>query len=254
MRSDSQALWRQGNNDGMRMSISALAFAAALLGVAAAEPPQSADGPRPYYVVFLRPNPARKAIPQPDRERIMAAHMANIHKMADDGVLVAAGPMDDKPTTISGIFFFRTGSLEEARHLAGLDPTVVEGRNTVDVHIWRGPEGIGANYFKWKKEHPEAQDVMASHAFCILLRNAASPATRLPDPGHEAYVESLHHAGALAAAGAVDDDPVIEGFVIFKTDSLDDAKRNLAGDPAVASGRLVPEFHRWWSADRVMPW
>jgi uncharacterized protein YciI len=239
----------------MRRSITAIALAAALVGVAAAQPPQAADGPRPYYVVFLRPNPARKAIPQADRERIMAAHMANIHKMADDGVLVAAGPMDDKPTTISGIFFFRTGSLEEARRIAALDPTVVEGRNTVDVHSWRGPEGIGANYFQWKKEHPEAKDVMASHAFCILLRAAASPAKEPhPDPEHEAFMESLHNSGALAAAGPVEDDPGIEGFVIFKTDSIDDARLRLARDPAVASGRLVPEFHRWWSADRVMPW
>jgi uncharacterized protein YciI len=66
--------------------------------------------------------------------------MANIHKMADDGVLVAAGPMDDQPTTtISGIFIFKVASLAKAQHIAQQDTTVIEHRNSIDVHAWRGP-------------------------------------------------------------------------------------------------------------------
>jgi uncharacterized protein YciI len=230
------------------MSIPALALAAALVGATAAEPP-AAEGRQPYYVVFLRPNPARKPIPQAERERIQAAHMANIRRMADDGVLVAAGPMDDKTLTISGVFVFRTGSLAQARGIAAMDPTVAEGRNTVDVHPWRGPEGIGVNYFQYKREHPGAEDAMAGHAFCILLRRESSPAQgQGPDREHEAFIESLR------AAGAVDGDPSIAGIVIFRTDSIEDATRSIGRDPAVASGRLAPEFHLWWSADRVLPW
>jgi uncharacterized protein YciI len=233
----------------MRKSILALALAALAAGGLLADPAALAQ---PYYIAFLRPNPARKPIEQADRERIMAAHMANIHKMADDGVLAAAGPMEDKPTTISGVFLFKTPSLGEARRIAAMDPTVAEGRNTVDVHTWLGPGGIGARYFQWKKENPEGKDVMAAHAFCILLRTP--PAQAQPDPQHEAFVESLRASGVLAAAGRVADDPDIAGIVIFKSDSMDDAKGAMARDPAVQSGRLQPEYHRWWSADRVLPW
>jgi hypothetical protein len=44
----------------------------------------------------------RKSITKEEGERIQQAHMANIHKMAADGVLISAGPFDDTPRTISG--------------------------------------------------------------------------------------------------------------------------------------------------------
>src|SRR5580658_1025750 len=86
---------------------------------------------RKYYVVFLRPDPARKELPKAEGERLQAAHMANIQKMGRDGVLIAAGPFDDTPVTISGIFVFKMGSFESARVLAAKDPTVLAHRNTV---------------------------------------------------------------------------------------------------------------------------
>src|ERR1700680_4723751 len=101
-----------------------------------------------YYLVFLRPAADRKPIPKADLDRIQSAHMANIHSMAERGVLVAAGPFGDTPSTISGIFVFKTGSLDEARRIAAQDPTVVERRNVVDVFAWRGPKGIGDEYFR----------------------------------------------------------------------------------------------------------
>jgi uncharacterized protein len=67
-----------------------------------------------YYVVFLRPDPARRELPKAEGERLQAAHMANIQKMGRDGVLMAAGPFDDKPVNISGIFVFKMSSLEAA--------------------------------------------------------------------------------------------------------------------------------------------
>src|SRR5260221_14412364 len=86
-----------------------------------------------YHLVFLRPAPDRKPISKEEGERIQAAHMANIRSMAARGVLVAAGPFGDTPATISGVFVFKTGSLDEARRLAAEDPTVAEHRNTADV-------------------------------------------------------------------------------------------------------------------------
>jgi uncharacterized protein YciI len=231
-----------------------LAAAALLSGSAAAQAPAPPGGSQTYYVVFLRPNPARKPIEQAERERIMTAHMANIHKMADDGVLAAAGPMEDKAVTISGIFVLKAGSLADAQAIAARDPTVAEGRNTVDIHAWRGPEGIGTGYFRWKKENPAADDVMAVHAFCILGKAGTKPGDPHASQDHAAYIESLHAAGSLAAAGTVEGDPDMAGIVIFKSDSIEDAKGIIARDPAVASGQLVPEFHRWWTADRVLPW
>jgi uncharacterized protein len=239
-------------------SIAALALAALAVGKTApcrAEPAGVDAGARELrYVVFLRPDPNRKAMPVEERQRIMDAHMANIQRMADSGVLVAAGPMEDSPVTISGIFVLRAPSLDEARRIAAADPTVVAGRNTVDVHAWLGPAGIGASYFKWKRENPGAKDAMASHALCLLLRGPNWPGRTRPDAEHERFVDSLRGAGALAAAGPFDDDPGLVGIVVFKASSTDEARRAMGQDPSILAGRIAVEYHEWWTADRVLPW
>jgi uncharacterized protein YciI len=212
------------------------------------------DGSELHYVVFLRPDPNRKATSLEERQHIQDAHMANMRKMAADGIMVAAGPMDDTPTTISGIFVFKTESLAESQRIAALDPTVVAGRNTVDVHPWWGPSGIGTSYFKWKKENPGAEDTMASHAFCIVRRGPAWPTGGEQPYDEDGFLESLRHAGILAAAGPISDDPDICGIIIFKTASLDEARKRMAESSAVKSGRVAVEYHLWWTADRVLPW
>ena len=203
------------------------------------------------YIVFLRPDPARTPMSLEGRQRIQDEHMANIRKMADGGVLAAAGPMDDTPRTISGIFVLNAPSLAEARRIAALDPTVAEKRNTADVHPWWGPAGIGAAYFKWKRENPQAKDEMATHVLCLVMRVQSGAQ---PDEAHAIFVEALRRAGALAAAGPVDGDPDLLGIVVFKTSSLDEARKAMSRDPAVLAGRIAIDYHEWWTADRVLPW
>src|SRR5215475_11032605 len=121
-----------------------------------------------YYVVFLRRSPDRKELTKTEAERIQSAHMANIHKMGSDGILVAAGPFEDQPPTISGIFVFRIGSLADAERTANQDPTVVEHRNKAEVYAWRGPDGIGAEYVRLHKLNPATPENMAVHPLCML--------------------------------------------------------------------------------------
>jgi uncharacterized protein YciI len=218
-----------------------------------ARAPVVPDASQLYYVAFLRPVPERKPLSEKEAERIQTAHMANIQKMAGDGVLAAAGPMDDRNVTISGIFVFRVASIAEARRIAEQDPTVVERRNTIDVHAWRGPAGIGEEYFGYAREHPGEKAHMAGHAFCIFLKSPAGARAGSAN-AHLQWIQQLRAQGKLAAAGPVEDDLQMASFVIFKSDSLEDANKLVEKDPAVKSGDLLPEMHLWWSADRVLPW
>lgn len=212
----------------------------------------------PYYVVFLRPDPARKPLAKEDGERIQAAHMANIHKMADDGVLVTAGPFDDEPITISGIFVFTVDSLETAKAIAARDPTVVEHRNTVDIHAWEGPPGVGAEYSRLHKLDPKTPDNFEVHALCMVYRGAAwDRQGRAREPllaEHERYIEQLRTDGKLGAAGAIGAPDDLLALVIFKPIPYEDAQRLLDADPAVKAGVLRIEYHHWWSVDHVLPW
>lgn len=211
-----------------------------------------------YYVVFLRPDPARKLISKADGERIQAAHMENIHKMADDGILAAAGPFEDTPTTISGMFVFKAGSLAEAQRIAAHDPTVLEHRNTVDVHVWLGPPGMGVEYFRLHKLDPSTPENMQVHPLCLLVHGAAwdEKASERDSlrAAHASYMIQLRHDGKLGAAGSIEGPDDFLGVVIFTALPLEEAQRLMEVDPAVKAGALRAEFHNWWSSDHVLPW
>ena len=112
-----------------------------------AQVPVAPDASQLYFVALLRPVHDHKPLSDGEAERIQTAHMANVQKMAGEGVLVAAGRMDDRTATISGIFILKVASHADAKRIADQDPTVVERRNNIDVHAWRGPAGIGDEYF-----------------------------------------------------------------------------------------------------------
>jgi uncharacterized protein YciI len=227
-----------------------LALAVGTLSLRSETPPADT---RVYYLVFIRPDPARTTRPLEERQRIMDRHMAYIHKMADDGVLAAAGPMDDTPTTISGIFVIKADSLAEAQAIAAKDPTITEHRNTIDTHPWRAPAGIGDAYFKWKKDNPKAEDVMASHVLVIIGLDPKSKGSTDSSQAVAEFIGRTHKAGLLAAGGLIDDDPAIAAVCVFKAPSVEEARKYLAGDSGL-SPRFSAEFHVWWSADRVLPW
>ncbi len=61
-------------------------------------------------------------------------------------------------------------------------------------------------------------------------------------------------AGTLAAAGPVESDPALAAIVIFKTASVEDARRAMGLGPSVGPGELVPEFDAWRCTHLVLPW
>jgi uncharacterized protein YciI len=206
-----------------------------------------------YYLIFLRPDPARKPLPKEESERMQAAHMANIHSMADRGVLVAAGPFDDEPTTISGIFVFRAASLDEARRIAEQDPTVVGHRNLVEVHAWRGPKGIGAEYRRLHKEKPETPEGMGVQPLFLIYHGTLWADRSQPAGAHAEYLERLRREGKVAMQGPTEGDDELSAMVVFNRVPDDEAQRLIAGDPAVKAHVLRVEFHRWWCAAHVLP-
>ena len=238
----------------MHKAMVLLISAVALAGPAVLGQGVPAEGTTRYYVAFLRPDPARKTLSKEEGERIQKAHMANIHKMAEDRVLVSAGPFDDTPHTISGIFIFNVDSLEHAREIAMKDPTVLEHRNTIDVHAWDGPAGVGDEYFRLHKLDQKTPENMQIHPFCMLFRDKAVVARPEMLEAHARYVEKLRAEGKLSAAGNVDGEDELAELIVFRAIPLEEVQRLLGDDPAVKAGAFKVEYHQWWSADHVLPW
>jgi uncharacterized protein YciI len=238
----------------MRKEILTLIAAVVLTGQCALAQDAQTNGTSRYYVAFLRPDPARKPLTKDEGERIQTAHMANIHKMAEEGVLVSAGPFEDTPLTISGIFIFKVNSLEQAQEIALKDPTVVEHRNTIDVHAWDGPAGIGVEYARLHKLDPKTPENMQVHPFCMLFREKTGDAPKELMTAHAGYVAKLKADGKLSAAGRISGEDELAGLVVFRAISLEEAKKLMNEDPAVKAGLFRVEYHRWWSSYHVLPW
>ncbi|MBP1657261.1 MAG: hypothetical protein H6Q31_1862 [Bacteroidetes bacterium] len=102
----------------------------------------SADriGMKVYVMAFLKKGPNRNQ-DSIEAARLQAAHMANIHRMAEEGSLVLAGPfMDDGD--LRGIYVFNVSTVEEARALTATDPAVKAGRLTMELHPWYGSAAL----------------------------------------------------------------------------------------------------------------
>jgi uncharacterized protein YciI len=121
-----------------------LLFTAALLqalSAMASPPPEPGDYEMTtYQVAFLRKGPNWTPADTPELQKLQAAHLAHIGKMAETGKLLIAGPFSDGGE-LRGMFIFRA-SLEEARALAEQDPTVKAGRLVLEWHPWFAAKNI----------------------------------------------------------------------------------------------------------------
>jgi len=92
-----------------------------------------------YLGLLRRP----ESVPEYSEERlaeIQAGHMANIQRMAQEGVLVTAGPMADEGD-LRGVFVFRSGDRERILEMVARDPAIEAGRLGMELYPWNVPKG-----------------------------------------------------------------------------------------------------------------
>ena len=212
-----------------------------------------------YYVAFLRPAPERKLLSREDGERLQAAHMAHIRKMANDGNLVAAGPFEDTPVTISGIFVLKAASLAEARRIAREDPTVVEKRNMIDVHPWRGPAGIGEEYRRLHKADPKTPEGMGLHPIVFIRpgpnwSKGGADGLQTGQQELERAIDGLRRTGKLVAGGPIQGEDDFKGLLIFERIPLKAAIQAVNEQLNLGGGVVKAEYHEFYSAAHVFPW
>ena len=127
------------------------------LGLAAA-PPQAASprpaldaelarsvgadeyGMRRYVLVILKtgphPMPAGNA-----REEMFKGHFANINRLASEGKLALAGPLDGV-NGWRGLFILAVPGIDEARRLTETDPVISSGEMVAEYHRYYGSAAL----------------------------------------------------------------------------------------------------------------
>jgi uncharacterized protein YciI len=97
-------------------------------------------GMRSYVLVILKTGPTR--VPDgAQRAEMFAGHMANIRRLADEGKLVFAGPLDGVDGW-RGMFIFATPEIDTARTYVATDPVITSGEMTAEYHVLYGSAAL----------------------------------------------------------------------------------------------------------------
>ena len=68
---------------------------------------------------------------------------------------------------------------------------------------------------------------------------------------HLAHIGKMADSGKLILAGPFSDGGDLRGMLIFRVDSVEEAKALAEQDPAVKAGRLILEWHPWFAAKNI---
>jgi uncharacterized protein YciI len=97
-------------------------------------------GMRGYVLVILKTGATR--VPNgPERDEMFKGHFANMTRLAAEGKLVQAGPLDGVDGW-RGLFVFATPDIEEAKKLVATDPVVMKGEMVPEFHKYYGSAAL----------------------------------------------------------------------------------------------------------------
>ena len=112
-------------------------------------------GMRQYVLVILKTGPTR--VPDgKERADMFAGHFANMNRLAGEGKLALAGPLDGVDGW-RGLFVLSVSDIEEAKKLVATDPVMMKGEMIAEYHKWYGSAGlmeVNATHKKIAKKNP----------------------------------------------------------------------------------------------------
>jgi len=106
------------------------------------------NGMKMYVLVILKTGTA-KITDKTTLDSIFKGHMQNINRLAADGKLIVAGPLEKNEQAYRGIFIFNVKTLEEAKALVDTDPAVKSKVLAADLFNWYGSAAL-PEYLKFQ--------------------------------------------------------------------------------------------------------
>jgi len=110
--------------------------------VAAEKYGADAYGMKKYVLAFLKRGPNRDRTKE-ESAALQNAHMENIGRLAEEGILALAGPFLDDGE-LRGIYIFNVETIEEAEALTNTDPAIKAGSLVMELKEWYGSAAVMA--------------------------------------------------------------------------------------------------------------
>jgi uncharacterized protein YciI len=98
------------------------------------------NGMRKYVLVILKTGPKR-VTEESERQEMFKGHFANMERLANEGVLAVAGPLDGVDGW-RGLFILAVDSIEEARKHVATDPVIIKGEMIAEYHNHHGSAAL----------------------------------------------------------------------------------------------------------------
>lgn len=96
-----------------------------------------------YYLVFLKKGPNQNQ-DEAHLKKLQEAHMAHLTKMAEEGKMDIAGPVQSD-TDLRGICIYNVATKEEAEELVNQDPMIKHGRLVAEILPFYSAKGASLN-------------------------------------------------------------------------------------------------------------
>lgn len=97
-------------------------------------------GMKQYVMAFLKRGPNRDR-PKEESDKLQRAHLDNIGRLAEEGILVVAGPFLNDGD-LRGIYIFDVKTEEEAKKLVETDPAIQAGSLVMELIPWYGSAAL----------------------------------------------------------------------------------------------------------------
>jgi|SRR6218665_1059323 len=98
-------------------------------------------GMKSYVLVMLKTGPA-KMDNKAKSDSLFGQHLKNIGRLADEGKLVVAGPLQKNDKSYRGIFILNVKTVEEAKALLNTDAAIKAGLLDAECYGWYGSAAL----------------------------------------------------------------------------------------------------------------
>jgi uncharacterized protein YciI len=180
-------------------------------------------------------------------QRLQQAHLDNIGRLADLGLMALAGPFwtTDNSNRIRGLFFYRVNDRLQADTLVSTDPAVAAGRLAVDNYAWLGSAGLAYDTI-------DGMEGMRNY-FAALYRihdsTAAAPSFDDVYTQQQAALAEACDNGRIVMAGPFTEcraagDPF--ALFIYSADTLATVEQIAAAAPGIADSALTVWTINWF--------
>ena len=92
-------------------------------------------GMKMYTLVILKTG-ENKSLDKKTRDSLFRGHFQNVRRLADEGKLIIAGPMENNDKHYEGIFVLNVKTIDEAKKLLDTDPTIKAKLLDPELYQW----------------------------------------------------------------------------------------------------------------------